>query len=321
MGKRVRRTRPRDWLDFRAIKSNARFEAVLEHYDTKFTRRGDELTCRCPFHDDRKPSFKVNTAKGVFHCFGCQAKGNVIDFVQRKEGGTIRQAAQLVIEICDLETTTEEPMMQETNDREKSIREPEGNRPLELSLQLDVEHPYLEGRGLEPDTVALFGLGHCKRGMMRGRIAIPIHDERGQLVAYAGRWSGAEEDPPAKDGKYKLPPKFHKSLVLFNLHRVPADARTVVLVEGFFSVFWIHQVGIPNVVAMMGTALSDQQLALLTNRFKGVRLFLDGDTAGREAAARIATQLATSLWIRIVTPPEGKQPDELAPAVLTDLLS
>src|SRR5262249_16299362 len=93
------------------------------------------------------------------------------------------------------------------------------NPPLKFTFKhLDNRHPYLtQDRGLTEATIDFFGLGHhAGKGIMQNRVVIPIHNEQGALVAYAGRSPG---DPPEGEGKYKFPPNFHKSLVLFNLHR------------------------------------------------------------------------------------------------------
>lgn len=326
--RRERFARPRDWVDFKSVKKAAKFEDVLAHYEVRFTKKGDELTASCPFHEDRKPSFKVNTAKGVFNCFGCNAKGNVIDFVQRKEGGTIRQAALEVARICGIETdkgeknpeAVDEPTATPATDATvPTSTEDVENKPITISLKLDVEHPYLAGRNLSAETVSEFGLGFCSRGMMRNRIAIPIHSEQGELLAYAGR-STSDEELAEGEGKYKLPPKFHKSLVVYNLHRVPVEAKTAIVVEGYFSVFWLRQCGFRNVVSIMGSSLSERQRQLLCERFKGVTLFFDGDEAGRKATNNVAAFLVQHLWVRSASCPDGKQPDELAEVLLRDLL-
>ena len=87
------------WVDFKQIKAEVTFEQVLDHYSIELKpAKGAELLGLCPFHEDTKPSFRVNTEKGVFHCFGCDAKGNVLDFVSRKESVTIGKAAVLLSE-------------------------------------------------------------------------------------------------------------------------------------------------------------------------------------------------------------------------------
>jgi len=318
--------RPRGWVDFHAVKRAAKFETILAYYQVRFAAKGDELSASCPFHDDRKPSFKVNTAKGVFNCFGCNASGNVIDFVQRMEGGTIRQAALEVARVCGIPTekaaTRPEPVEEPPASAEAEPEAPAvaENKPITVSLKLDPDHRYLAGRNLSPETVAEFGLGYCSRGMMRSRIAIPIHNERGELLAYAGRWD-ADEGLPDGEGKYKLPPNFHKSLVVFNLDRVSREVKTAIVVEGYFSVFWLWQCGFRNVVSIMGSSMSERQRQLLCERFKGVTLFLDGDEAGRKATGELAAFLAPHLWVRAAVCPDGKQPDELPENALRALLA
>lgn len=197
------------------------------------------------------------------------------------------------------------------------------NRPLTFELRsLDPTHPYLAERGLTENTVRAFGLGFCSKGLLTGRIAIPIRDHLGQLVAYAGR--AVDQVLADEDGKYKLPPDFKKSLVLYNLHRVADLARPcgLVVVEGFFSVFHLHQAGIPQVVALMGSSLSDEQEQLLLAAVGGasgrVSLMLDRDEAGRTATRELAQRLVTQTHVRIV-PYECKQPDAIPPDELRRL--
>lgn len=114
--------------------------------------------------------------------------------------------------------------------------EPPSNQPLTFTFtHLDPTHPYLAEQGVTQETITTFGLGyHDGRGIMHGRIVIPIHDEHGQLIAYADRWPG--DDPPEGEPKYKFPPHFRKSLVLYNLHRAREHAgEGLIVVEGFFS--------------------------------------------------------------------------------------
>ena len=123
-----------------------------------------------------------------------------------------------------------------------------GNKPSSFALShIDCSHPYLAGRGIDPETARHFGIGYNRgQGSMADRIVIPIHDENGFLVAYAGR-SVDETDP-----KYRFPPRFRKSLVLFNLRRAAAHGESVVVVEGFLDCIKVHQAGLPCVVALMG---------------------------------------------------------------------
>ena len=82
-----------EFIDFSYVKANADFEPVLAHYGVELEGRGDERSALCPFHEERKPSFKVNLDKNVFNCFGCDAKGNVLEFVAKIEDCNLREAA------------------------------------------------------------------------------------------------------------------------------------------------------------------------------------------------------------------------------------
>jgi DNA primase len=146
---------------------------------------------------------------------------------------------------------------------------------------------------------------------MNGRIIIPIHNERGELVAYAGR---------AVDGskpRYRLPAGFRKSLELFNLHRVKGPE--VVLVEGFFDCMKVHSAGF-SAVALMGSSLSQTQEDALVANFERVVLMMDGDEAGRQASVESLTRVGRRTWVRTAAVPEGKQPDQLSSEELKQIL-
>jgi hypothetical protein len=118
------------------------------------------------------------------------------------------------------------------------------NKPLAFALtKLDADHPYFAERGLTADTIATFGLGFCNKGLLRGYAAIPIHNQAGDLIAYAGRWPGTPEEGK---GKYKLPEGFKKSLELFNFHRAMSEPEEtpLVIVEGFFDCMRLWQRGL-----------------------------------------------------------------------------
>ena len=116
------------------------------------------------------------------------------------------------------------------------------NKPLSFRLQLDATHPYLATRGLKRETIEAFGIGYCGRGLMKGRIAIPIHNEKGELIAYAGRW--ADKEVPADTPRYLLPEGFGKQAILFNLHRAVArDHDVMVIAESYWSVMKLDELG------------------------------------------------------------------------------
>ncbi len=147
---------------------------------------------------------------------------------------------------------------------------------------------------------------------MHGRLVIPIHNADGELVAYCGR--SVDQTPP----RYRVPPAFAKSEILFNMHRATAPGgNTVVVVEGFFDCMKVHQAGFRSVVALMGAALYESQRRTLLERFHHITLLLDGDPTGRQASAVIAQKLRAQCCLRVIPLPDGVQPDQMpAPEIL-----
>jgi DNA primase len=331
---------PQQYIDFAFVKQGANFEAILSHYELKAEGAGTERSVLCPFHTETKPSCKIELERKIFHCFGCTAKGNVLEFVALMEGNRadLRGAALRLAAICKIPLAPprgaarkqtaglpqgrkgpETPADAEPTFSDAPVVSDEPvNAPLPFALKLDPVHPYLAERGLGPELVELFGLGFCSRGSMAGRICIPVHNEHGELVAYAGRWPG--DDVPDGQERYKLPAKFQKSRVLFNLHRVAAGEH-VVLVEGYWSAIRLHTLGIPA-VGLMGWSVSDEQCALLLAReVKLVTLLLDGDDTGRLGRERVLPTLCRSFFVRAPLLPDGEKPDTLPEQQLRELVN
>ena len=150
---------------------------------------------------------------------------------------------------------------------------------------------------------------------MSQRVVIPIHNQAGDLIAYAGR--SLDGAPP----KYKLPSAFRKSSALYNLHRAAHwQCRRVVVVEGFFDCMKVHQAGYPHVVALMGCSLSNQQADLLARHFAEALLLLDGDEAGQHATSKIVASLSGTMKVHCGRVPSGRQPDELSPGELRNAI-
>ena len=330
------------WVDFKDIKARVSIVQILERYGVlaSLTKsgNGDRLSGACPIHGGtNKTHFRVSVAKHCWNCFGkCQGGGNVIDFVAKKEGIAFRDAALLIqkwfagsqsetpgqtdkslfdtSEVEDRQRpraaeTPPEPRMKEAADDETP------NKPLAFALtKLDTAHPYLRERGLTEGTIATFGVGFCAKGLLKGYVAIPIHDEHGDLVAYAGRWPGA---PQADNGKYKLPQGFKKSIELFNYHRAigSEDELPIVVVEGFFDAMKLHQAGYEKVVALMGSSLSKRQEDMLCRLCETpderIILFFDGDEAGRKGQADAKARLSRRLYVHSIELEEGQQPEHV----------
>jgi 5S rRNA maturation endonuclease (ribonuclease M5) len=202
---------------------------------------------------------------------------------------------------------------------------PKPNPPLKFRLdKLERDHPYLTERGLTQETIIDFGVGFCAKGMMAERIAIPIHNPEGNVVAYAGRWPG---EPAEDTPKYKLPQGFRKSLELFNIDRAskePAEM-PLIIVEGFFDAMKLHQHGCRKVVALMGSTMSPAQEELIrrhTDRRGHVIVMLDEDEAGRAGREDIAVRLSRFVFVKVHTfEKDGEQPENLSAADVGFLLN
>lgn len=343
------------FVDFRAIKDQVSFEQVLQHYGLRdrLTGQGDSLRGCCPIHHGTNPTqFSVSLSKNCWHCHSdCAGGGNVLDFIARMEDCSVHDAALKAIGWFHLkEPESQQPNREDARTQRPEPKQPEPklaappvpiasqpteprsaspqretNHPLGFELQnLDGSHPYLAERGLKPETIAEFGLGLCNAGKtVFGRIAIPLHNWKGELVGYVGRWPG--EPPTPETPKYKLPKGFRKSAELFNLHRALRESAEapLYLVEGVFDVLHLWQHGQRKVVALLGSSLSAEQEALLFDRTPfapQLVLLLDADDAGRKGTAEMLARLAPRTFVKVVAlPREGMQPEHLTPAEITSL--
>lgn len=316
---------PAEWIDFKSVKAKVSMETVLSHYDVRLRRIGvDEFRGKCPLptHSSARSndSFSVSFTRNAWSCqsASCIAAragrlgGNILDFVAEMERCSIREAALRL----DRSLTENLLPLGKVWNKEPFSHTPE-NRPLSFTLHnIDHQHPYLASRGLSEHTAGYFGVGYYNgSGFLRGRIVIPIHNEHGELVAYSGR--AIDQTEP----KYRLPAGFHKSHLLFNLHRaIDSGERTLILVEGFFDTLKIHQAGHQNVAALMGSRLSSRQADLTGTYFDQVILMLDADGAGKAGTTAAATALSSILVVQIVELASGTQPDQLAPEEIKQLL-
>ena len=327
------------WIDFSALKRQVSIKDVLARYgllDGLQEKKPGRLVGPCPIHGGKNgTSFNVDLDKNVFHCFSQCGGGNVLDLVMKLERtDSIRTAGEKLADWFGLkfersrraggsktpQMAPAPPAPTPSPPASTGIVTP-SNPPLERPLRdLNPDHPYLVARGLTIPTIREFGIGYCTRGLMRGRIAIPIHDEEGRLVAYAGR--AVEQTFAEKAGKYRLPDGFKKSLVLFNLHRVITRGVGVgIVVEGFVDVFRLHQAGFPNVVALMGSTLSEAQEHLLLAHFDRLALMFDGDEAGAKCLREFYARLRRRAYLREIHLEAGEQPDSLSDDRIRELLS
>lgn len=316
---------PPEWIDFKSVKAKISMETILLHYDVRLRQVGvDEFRGKCPLptHSSARSndSFSVSFTRNAWSCqsASCIAArsgrvgGNVFHFVAEMERCSIREAALHLAR-----SLTENLLPLATPGDKKPLPYTSENRPLSFTLRnIDHQHSYVMSRGLSVQTARYFDVGYYDgNGFLRGRVVIPIHNEHGELVAYSGR--AIDEAEP----KYRLPAGFRRSHVLFNLHRaIQSREHSLILVEGFFDTFKIHQAGHRNVAALMGSKLSDRQAELVGTHFDQVILMLDADKAGKAATAAARTALSSILRVEVVELASGTQPDQLASGEINHLL-
>ncbi len=356
------------------VKERLDIVEVIQSY-VPLKKAGRNFKGLCPFHAEKTPSFVVFAETGTWHCFGaCGTGGDVFSFVMKRESVDFGEALRMLAQRAGVELEPRSPRATEAEQRLELLREINQAAAIYFHhrlLQSDEAgraRVYLEGRGLNGETLERFQVGYAldrwdgllnyladkgyalpdihEAGLIverddgsgyydrfRGRIALPIRDPRGRTIGFGGRILG--EGVP----KYLNSPQtplFDKSSVLFGLDQARAGIRTsgvAVIVEGYMDVMMAHQLGLNNVVAQMGTALTEAQLRLLKRHTQRFVLALDSDTAGDQATLRgldVARQVMDrevvpvptarglirfeerlAADIRIVSLPPGRDPDEV----------
>lgn len=336
-------------------------------------KSGRSFLGRCPFHEDRTPSFAVYPDTWSFHCFGCGADGSGFDFIMRQEGLSFSEAlrklaAQAGVTLPD---RSADPVAKERRSRLEALTEAAAAyyRDQLLAPGGAAAQAYLAGRGIERRTIDEFGLGYAPAawdGLLRylgglgyppdevvaaglavarddrqriydrfrNRVIVPIRNREGKTIAFGARALAPDDQP-----KYLNSPEtplFSKGSTLFALDlaaRAIQQVDQAIIVEGYFDAISAHQAGERNVVAQLGTALTDRQVRQLIRLTKRIVLALDADTAGREATLRglevvqaaadeaitpvvdwrgvVRFAASSDVDLRVVALPVGKDPDEL----------
>ncbi|MGH2962859.1 MAG: DNA primase, partial [Solirubrobacterales bacterium] len=339
-------------------------EIVSAHTDLR--RAGERFTGLCPFHEERTPSFSVDAREKLYYCFGCEAGGDVVRFVEEKEGLSFPEAVERLGERygVEVERESEDPRAEEARRRRERLGELlERTAAFYVSFLWESEkaakaRAYLAGRGLGEDVLRGFGVGFAPsawdqvvtRGQRAGysveemraaglvqkgqkggfydrfrkRIVFPIRDPRGRALGFGARSMGED----AKGPKYLNSPEgdlYKKSRTLFGIDRARAAiARRgrAVVVEGYTDVLALHQAGIEESVAVMGTAITPEQLKLLSGHAEEAVLAMDADRAGEDAmirAQRVAG--ARRMRLRVAEMPEGEDPADLLADGVSDRMS
>ncbi len=309
---------------------------------------GSRFTGRCPFHEEKTPSFSVNPVEKLYYCFGCGKGGDVISFVRETENLDFVGAIEVLAERFRVPLEYEETspgleverrrreriyaVLEQTTDYFERIlwdgeggafvREYLASRGLgeevakEFRLGLSPGHGLVEKareKGFSADELRAAGLATVRGGdYFPQRLMFPLCDARGRVVGYQAR--KLRDDDPLR-GKYVNSPEgdlFHKGSILYGLHL----ARTAIskqdraaVVEGNTDVIALRQAGFGPVVASMGTALTERQLRELGRLTKKVYLCFDADAAGQEATLRgMELAAAQGFDVRVVTLPPDQDP-------------
>ncbi len=330
------------------IKYRNDIESVISSY-VSLKRRGKNLIGLCPFHNEKTPSFTVYPESGSFYCFGCGAGGDVFTFVKLIENLDYIDAVRLLAERSGVSVQEEnfDNSLSKLKERIYEINR-ETARFFHEYLMSDSGKwalNYLTDRGLKLSTIKHFGLGaapdswdslvsHLKNkgfsfsdmlaanvvgksqkgsyyDRFRKRVMFPIIDIRGRVIAFSGRAMPGD----TSGGKYvntSDTPVYKKSENLFGMNFAKSHcAESIILVEGNMDVISLHQAGFRNAVAALGTSFTNEQAKLLSRYTKEIILTLDADAAGIKAAARAGEILKnTGLKVRVVSVPDGKDPDE-----------
>ena len=316
------------------------FEKVLRYYGIEINRKGEQHTGRCPLPDHGgsrdSPTFSVNLERNIFQCFGCKARGNVLEFavlmekVSLTDGRAFRDVAlKLHRELFPDETVAKHPRARSAEaERPKSAKTPEVivNPPLDFELKgLDGGHPYLKGKGLSSETINHFGLGFCSRGTLKDRIAIPLRDSSGQLIGYAGE-AIDESLVPAPTPRYSFPERrerdgkvleFRRSLFLYNGFRIRSPVDELLVVEDFASVWWLFENGFRHVVGVMSHECSPEQIELIASVVKlSGRIWIVTSQTGEQLAQSMISIISTRRFVRWVRLTGQTRPGDLSPEEL-----
>jgi len=306
------------------VRERSNIEDIIAKYVPTLTKKGINYVGLCPFHKEKTPSFSVNPAKQMFYCFGCHTGGNVFTFISKIEGISFPESVKFLAQMVGVEVEQEKSETLDKlveyfkinsyakNIYKKLLHSPKGKDGIE----------YITNRGISKEFIDQFELGYAPEewtlltdklksvgasldvseylGLItvskknknhfydkfRNRIIFPIFDERNRVVAFGGRII-TDGNP-----KYLNSPEseiFKKRNILYGLNfaaKEIRDLKRAIVVEGYLDVIACHQFGLKNVVAPLGTALTEKQIKLLSRYTDEIILLFDSDAAGINASLK-----------------------------------
>lgn len=331
------------------IKNRNELVSIVEQYVTLDRKSSSNYFGLCPFHREDTPSFSVSPSKQIFYCFGCHKGGNVINFIKEIEHVSYPQALQILAERAGIALPEpDDEGWRKRSELSKRLHDTmlEAARWFYMQLIGNNGRPaqdYLRKREISPATAKKFGLGYApdswdalhkhlqskgfseeeldssglfkrtKQGnlidLFRGRLMFPIFDVLGKVVAFGGR---VLDDSLPKYINSPETPIYTKGRHLYGLNLAKASrSDNLIIVEGYLDVIAMHQAGIDQAVAALGTALTEQQAILLRKYTEKIIIGFDADAAGQKAALRGLDILAgKDMDVSVLMVPDGKDPDE-----------
>ncbi len=312
----------------------------------KLKKAGRNYVGLCPFHHEKTPSFSVSQEKQIYKCFGCGEAGNVITFLMKTRKLTFLDSLKLLGERVNIsiDTQDERSPARERYDKLYSLNVEAAKFFRRNLLENKTAMEYFLNRGITKKLIANFGLGYApdswnsllkhlkakgyteldllNAGLIikspkgtyydrfRNRVTFPVFDYRGKVIGFGGRVM--DDTKP----KYLNSPEtalFKKGINLYGMNFTIKDLKEdyMIIVEGYMDCIALHQYGITNAVASLGTALTINQAKLIKRYVDKVIIAYDADLAGQAATLRgLEILKQAGLDVRVLTVPEGKDPDE-----------
>ena len=314
------------------------------------TKKGQNYWGCCPFHNEKTPSFSVNEDKGFYHCFGCGEHGDIISFTMKSENIGFVDAIKELADMAGMKLPEFKPRDPAVVQREESYFDITERAAAEYQKQLftpagAVALEYIRGRGFTDEMIkkyrlgyapknnliankfvntkqdVLIGTGLCRRGdygmydFFRDKLMFPIFSARGQVVAFSGRSLDGSEPKYINTADTEI---FHKRKTIFGFNfareSIHRNNRTII-VEGQIDAIQMQCHGFPETVAPLGTALTEDHLAILCKANRNIVFCFDGDAAGQKAATRAANLILPFIRdnsdIKFAFVTGGKDPDEI----------
>lgn len=312
----------------------------------RLRKQGQNHTALCPFHQEKTPSFSVNESRQIFKCFGCGVGGDAFAFVQQIEHLSFPEAVAFLAERSGIPLPSTGGTSAGENAERSRLLEIMGEADEFYRNQLtrsDEAHAYLDRRKIGSDTIERFGIGFAPPGSrlrdelqgrgyslvelekcglvargetgsvydkFRNRIIFPIQNLSGQTIAFGGRILGDGHPKYLNSPETPLYSKSRNLYGLFTGREAIRQAGFAILVEGYFDCIVPFQQGIPNIVASLGTSLTEGQVHLLGRYTRKVIVNFDPDSAGVTAALRsIDLFLAQGFQVNVLRLPQGDDPD------------